>query len=488
MKKKIRLVLLLAVFSVVFSMNTFAAYIKYPMNYVYEEGENRSGNANGRIYIPITYSVEESFSYINDETSGLVDAEDLFIDKNNCMYIADTGNNRIVALSPSGETMFVLYGAGGSDFSSPRGVFVNEEGIFVADSGNSRIILTNSQGELIAEYTRPESELLVNMQSFDPSKISVGPTGYMYILAGKELMAIDRNNSFKGFLGATEVGFSLTQSLIRMFATKEQKNLIARRNPPSYNNFLVDNQGRFIACSGAKENQLRIINSVGKNIYKKGFFGEISDIDENNQPIYPNFIDISVSDTGVISALDEKSGHIYQYDSEGNLLTVFGGKGENRGYFISPSSIAQDSDGNIYVLDKARGNIQKYVQTEFIKKIHTALDLYYQGEYEKSMPIWNEIAVINSNYPLARKLTGSIYTKRQEYANAVKEYEIADDMVGYSNAFSKNRHEIFRANFALCVGIIIAVAIALWFGISALKKYSNKVQLDIYEKRGGKRK
>jgi len=149
MKKKIRLVLLLAVFSVVFSMNTFAAYIKYPMNYVYEEGENRSGNANGRIYIPITYSVEESFSYINDETSGLVDAEDLFIDKNNCMYIADTGNNRIVALSPSGETMFVLYGAGGSDFSSPRGVFVNEEGIFVADSGNSRIILTNSQGELM---------------------------------------------------------------------------------------------------------------------------------------------------------------------------------------------------------------------------------------------------------------------------------------------------------------------------------------------------
>jgi tetratricopeptide (TPR) repeat protein len=247
---------------------------------------------------------------------------------------------------------------------------------------------------------------------------------------------------------------------------------------------MIDSEGRFVACSSAKKNQLRIINSVGRNIYEPGFYGEIFEIDDtSNEYVYPYFIDLTSDENGVISALDQQSGHIYQYDQEGHILTVFGGLGNTKGYFKKPVSIAADSRGNLFVLDAVRNNIQKFEATSFMDKIHEASKAYFDGEYDRSLPIWQEIVTINADYPLARQRIGAIYYKNKQYEQAKEEYRLAEDMSGYSQAFAKYRHEVIKEHFLLVVAAIAAVAAVLAVLITLSKRHADRVRDRIYTER-----
>lgn len=489
MKNKI-IAALLSIF-LIFTVfpGTCYALPQFPMNYVYIEGKNKSaGDASSKIYIPLTYKATDSFFTVNDADYPELNApEDLFIDSHDNLYIADTGNNRIVAFDKTGKTKAIYYGASDSLFSSPKGVYVTAaDEVYVADFGNARIVQMNTAGKLIKEYFKPDSELLSQMDSFDVSKVVVGPTGYLYTLVGNEFMAIDSQNRFKGFLGATELGFDFGQFLIRTFASKVQQKKIKKRIPPAYNNLFIDSQNRFVACSAADSNQIRVINSVGKNIYKPGFYGESLSLDENNRLIMPSFVDLTVDKNGIISLIEQRSGKIYQYDSNGNILTIFAGKGNNKGYFTLACSIGSDSAGNLYVLDQTRCNIQKFEPTDFIKKVHAASDSFQKGNYNAAFTQWNEIVRINADYPLARRQLGTLYYKQEKSKKAMEQYMIADDMTGYSEAFSLYRHDVFKGHFALIVLISVLILAVLIAGIYFLKKYSNRLRLKAYALRGVK--
>lgn len=466
-----------------------AALPQFPMDYVYVEGENQSvTDNNSRIYIPVTYNATEQFSYVEDPegfSPGFADPEDLFIAPDDTLYVADTGNSRIVALNPDGSTKAVWLQAGDSAFSMPKGVFVDKNGdIYVADSGNGRIVHMKQDGSLIKEYGKPESELLADMAVYEPSKIVVGPTGYLYTLVGNKFMSIDTNNAFKGYLGATELDFDLGRFLVETFGTQSLKDRLPKREPPSYNNLFIDSQNRFVACSAADTDQIRVINSVGRNIYKPGFYGETAGLDESNHALLPSFVDLTVDDNGIITLIEQRSGRLYQYDSEGNVLTVFSGLGDTRGYFTLPVSIAQDSSGNLYVLDKTNAVVQKFEPTDFIKLVHEASRLYLDGEYDESFAAWQDIIKINADYPLARRRLGAIYVKKEDYAAALEQYDMAGDMDGYSTAFGLNRHEEFRAYFTpavLCGAVVLAAGVTLvYFG----KRYADRLRDKAYARRG----
>ena len=467
-----------------------SAMPQFPMDYVYADGKNKSAEENARIYIPITYNAAAAVFQVEDESAPMMfDPEDLFIAGDDSIYVADTGNNRIVSFTPDGKTKAVFYEASGSPFSSPRGVYVAANGdIYVADSGNNRVVQMSGDGKLIKEFTKPDSDLLQDMASFDPSKVIVGPNGYIYILVGNKFMSIDNNNAFKGYLGATEVGFSLTRLLIRTFASKEQRRKLGKAVVPSYNNLFIDSSNRFIACSSADTDQIRVINSVGKNIFNQGFYGEVSGLDIHNNPIYPKFADLTVDKNGIISLIEQTSGKIYQYDNEGNILTIFAGLGDNKGYFTSPVSIASDSRGRLYVLDKTAASIQRFDPTAFITQVHEAISVYNEGRYDAALTAWSDIVKMNSDYPLARRQLGAIYLKREDAPAALEHYKIADDMAGYSRAFSLYRHNVFREHFTLIVILAALLLAAAIVGIIFLKRYADRLQKKAYALRGVQRR
>ena len=84
-----------------------------------------------------------SMVYLKD--AGLSKPNDIFIYEN-LIYVADTGNRRIVILDrDSGEYSYIE----NDNFMSPMGIFVNGEKIYIADSGAEAVYITDMGGNLI---------------------------------------------------------------------------------------------------------------------------------------------------------------------------------------------------------------------------------------------------------------------------------------------------------------------------------------------------
>ncbi len=456
-------------------LNTGVTYGR-EYDYILEDGN--------RVPIPLTYIVRDVIT-LAGESGEFMLPEDIFIDKNDFLYVADTGNNRIVKLDKSGELLNSYTGPEERPFKSPKGVFVDDDGhIFVADTGNQRIAHLSSDGKYIEEFVRPVSELLDTHFTFEPSKIYVSPTGYIYTMKGQQLLMIDAQNGFRGFIGAVEVGYDFNSVLIRMLASKDQKDRIARRIPPPYINFKAGHDGMIYAVTlDYSGGQIKKLNSVGNNIYEKQSFGEQKD--DKGQHIQPVFSAITVDQYGIITVVEERTGKIYQYDQEGNLLTVFGGKGTRKGLFQKPSAIDTDGDGNIYVLDMNLNNIQVFEPTRFVSLVHSAVHLYSEGKYEEALHDWQQVLSIDENYQHANRGMAKALMKAEEWEKALKEYKKADDRTGYSDAFSEHRHQLFRKYFGLVLLAFIISALLVIFGIRKYIRLSESILNNFRYRRGG---
>ena len=56
-----------------------------------------------RLATPKTYLVQEVITYLGEEGGNLYEPSDIFIDKEDNIFVADKGNNRIVKLNADGE-------------------------------------------------------------------------------------------------------------------------------------------------------------------------------------------------------------------------------------------------------------------------------------------------------------------------------------------------------------------------------------------------
>ena len=147
------------------------------------------------------------------------------------------------------------------------------------------------------------------------------------------------------------MGWSLRRLLIRLFATEAQKERFARDLPPPHSNIFLRDDGFFYTTTIYETtNQIKRLSPVGVNVYPAGFYGER--VRQGWQWVMPRFIDLTVNQYGVISALDSSSSKVYQYDQDGNLLLVFGNKGEGKGFVSNAASIDVDSNGLYISLTK----------------------------------------------------------------------------------------------------------------------------------------
>lgn len=434
----------------------------------------------GNIPIPWTYRVHHVIGDLGD-AGFLNQPEDIFIDNRGLIFVADTGNNRILKMDKEGSILHVFKGPEDRPVSSPNGIYVDKDGdLYIADTKNQRILHLSPEGEYVEEFVRPDSKLLDDDPVFEPVKISIDPLGYIYLIKGKVFMTIDANNKFKGYKGSTKLTFDLRHTIVRMFATDEQKKRLAKREPSPYSNFEITDDGFIYTVSSVeKTSQIKKLNYVGKNIYPEKFYGEIS-ISQKGQYEYPYFVDITVDKNGIISALDQRKGKVYQFDQEGNLLTVFGGLGRYKGVFETPSSLAVDEEGNIYVLDKTSNNIQIFKPTEFIKTIHRAVIHYSNGEYGEAMDHWYGVLKVDESYSLAHEGIAKSLMKAKRWEEALVGYREAGDKTGYSRAFSKYRHASVRKYFGYTILAVAGILFLMIKLIAYLKKISDYTTIEKY--------
>ena len=472
MKKHVRFLAFILLISFLFT-SAVAAKTDFPHDYIMDTTENT------QVPIPVTHEsagVIETIDGYEPEggESGKLNApQDIFIDAKDTIYIADSGNNTVLKLSPEGKLLCEITTANGKPLNYPLGVFADAQGdIYVADNRNQRILHLDSNGQFIEEFIAPETELISQELSvFDPAKIALNSTnGYVYMLLGKQFLTLDARNHFKGLVGAEQVGFDFFDFLFRLFGSEKQKAKVGKRQPVSYNNFHITSDNEIYAVSMSQTGQIKCINSIGNNTYPAGFYGEM-DYEENGEAIYPFFVDIAVTSGGMVTVAEQHSAKLYQYDAEGNLLAVFGGKGENKGKFSQVSSIAYDSHDRLYVLDNARNDIQILQPTAFMKQVQQATTLYQKGQYKESLTIWNEVNQTATNYPNAKLSIANILYKQKNYTAALEEYYQANNRTGYGKTIGQLRFITYSDHFALIViGGLVGVSLLIWLILLLRKK------------------
>ncbi|GEM01030.1 Yip1 domain-containing protein [Halolactibacillus halophilus] len=392
--------------------------------------------------------------------------EDVYIDENDNVYIADSGTGEVIKFRSNGDIEQVY----GRDFlGSPQGVFVDhDQNIFIADYQQSMIVKYNQSGDEIKRFEKPDTPLFGSSTPFKPQKLAVDRRGNLYIVSEGTTNGIIQLNAAGDFLGFYGVGStqpSIGNAIQELLTFESQRESLFNRVPSAPNNVSIGKQGLIhTVTSGTSWEVIRKLNVAGDNMLPS----DISTI--------LNLKDLAVGLIGNIYTVDN-DGLIYEYDRFGHLLFTFGGKddGSNRlGLLQQPTSIEVDSVGRVFISDREKGNIQMYEPTAFTGLLHQALSLYGDGFYIESEAYWDEVIRLNSAFGLAHSAKAEALYKQQQYNEALEEFRLANNRAGYSDAFWEVRYQWMEQNLQWFI-LVLVLLVVLNAIVNQLRKRSIKI-------------
>lgn len=463
------LVLLLAVLGSV--ETAYAATIPYDTyNYDYREYIHLT---------PAAYVLEQTIRGENLEFNGesigkFVSPQDLCKSSDGKVFLADTGNNRIVVLNNSMTKVLHVISTFDNDgqedsFNQPYGVYVSEKGrLYVADSQNRRVVILEQDGTFVGVMQNPQSESLEEGYVFTPLKVSVDYADRVYVIAQnmfEGIMVFESNGEFSSFIGTIKVQISLWDKMRKRLATKQERSKQQLYIPTEFTGLDIDPGGFVYSTSidASGEQGVRRLNPKGEDVLKKGankhVGGDIWNTGSTEYAGPSQFTDVTYRGDGIYSCLDRKRGRIFTYDHEGNLLYIFGGLGSQEGTFSIPVAI-EDLGDRIIALDGARAEIITFEVTEYGRLINEAVGLRFEGDETLAVPLWKRVLELDENNELANVGIGKAYLTAGEYKLAMKYLKLGMSSEYYSIAFRRFRNQMLaqNANYLL-TGLVIFLVV-----------------------------
>lgn len=403
------------------------------------------------------YPTQDAYTPYDQVDLPVSGPEDLFFAPDGSLYVADTGNSRILRLNTD---LAIVAELGQGLLQSPTGVFVDASGtLYIADSGKNMIVILDGQGNLIREFGRPSEPLFGASRDFLPRKIAVDARQNLYIVSEGSvngLAMLNTTGNFIGYFGANAAEMSIQMILQRAFLTEEQLDQFIRNEAASPTNLAIDSQALIytVTAGTRRENSIRKFTVSGKNLLRS-LFGSQS------------FRDIHVSDDGLMVAVTE-GGAIYEYDLDGTLLFVFGGpdRGDQRlGLLSYPTAIERVGD-DLLVLDRDKNAIIIYRVTDFARRLHDGVRLYMNGFYTEARPYFEDVLTFNGLVLMAYQALADADYSEGHYPTALEYYRYAEDREGYSNAFWELRNSVLQrylgSGLLLLVGAWVVVSGFSW--------------------------
>ena len=527
MKSKIVKILLLTLICVtVFGTIVPSAYKSYD-TYTYSIDGNPLSSPDA--YIPGVEPYDSaSMGLLANGGKELKAANDIVADHEGNLYIADTGNNRIVILNAYDykvtniiEEYVDEYGEK-QTFNTPKGVFVTDptkmvdesSNIFVCDTENKRVVVFDMAGNYVRTINEPQNALL-DENDFAPYAIAVDIYGRIFIVSqncDQGIIVMSSEGEFTGFIGSQKVTVNAIDKIWDSLRGSKQTGSALSLSIP-FNNITVDDAGFvYVTISfNEKEEQtqqfaaiksknstyspVKKLNSRGVEIMKRnGFFdpgGEVlSAVPLASYKDVSNIIDVTLGKEGSWTILDSKRSRLYTYDQNGNLLFAFGDTGVQVGNgesYVAMTYQIVDEVYNLVLLDKTEMGfkITVYQPTEYCDKIMQALHNQNNHHYAETIDNWQNVLTSNNNFDLAYIGIGKALFNQGKYEEAMEMLSSAYETEYYSKAFAEIRKDFIAKLMIPLVALLIALIVLVVKFLGWAKKKNKAVSLKVGKKTYG---
>ena len=459
-------------------------------NYTYDiHGEP---NAEPQAFVPV--------EVISGQKIGLdsfLGPQDIVTAEDGSLYLADTGNNRLVVIGKDRTAKAVIsrfvWQGEEQAFNQPSGLFVTAQGsLYVADTGNARIVVFNRDFQCVDIIGEPSDGGGAFSYQYAPIGVAVDFAGRVFVVSrncSDGILQFDKDGNYFGAFGAIKTNPSLSYLFWKSLASEEQKKQMDLVIPTEYSGIDVDAQGFVYGTVSAIDSAhyqtnmfIHRLNPLGVDVLgRSGFSDPMGDvkveIDKENDTLnISRLVDVSVMDYGFYAVLDSSKGRVFTYNRDGKLLYLFGALGEEKGQFGNPVALDTDNNGLYYVLYNKYNQVVVFQATEYASLIHDAFAAHYNRDYETAEGLWFQTLKYTSKSDLVFNEIGKLYTEMGEYEKAMDYLEMSNDRAGYSDALQFYRSDLLARYFGTAI-LVIAAAIAA--GILLARLYGRR------KRRGG---
>jgi tetratricopeptide (TPR) repeat protein len=453
------------------------------------------------------YLDENDYLYITD--SKMVNTADMIDPDTGLPVISDiTGEvvqerfvGAVIVLDDQYQEVARLYD---DRLGFPKSTFVTEDLIYVVDLTSAGIyvydkeaLLEGNDVVLVDSYFVPdhpvfeavydnEGQLEESGYPFRPEHIAVDALGNIYVQgqgSSNGLIMLDEEGDFLTFFAGNPLRVPLIDQIRGLFFTDEQEDKLQdiSDNKIYYDvpsDLAIDEKGFiYTVTSSIPSAPIKKFNVSGQNFFQGSLFGSI-DMTSITIGAYNNVI--AVNDQG----------QIFEYDTNGHLLFLFGGKDfsfRRDGLLTTPVSVEVNSNDEIFVADQGNNLIQIYTPTPFTNTVHSAFEAYYDfGDYEQARSYWEYILEYNAMFDYAHIGLGDAMIRIKDYEGAYQEYQYANDYDGMSDAFWYLRQEWLQANLntVFTVVVILLTLGITWKIMNRDKRFSERIIKRVDKVRG----
>lgn len=251
------------------------------------------------------------------------------------IFVADTRGNRILIFDPEG--LFSYQIVGGGDFSAPRGIAVDPEGLLLIIANRERrpaILELDFDG--LFRRPLPLTGLPADVREPAPSSIAVSPSGdrlYVVDNANLRLWIADRDG---GLLGSVDFGAEVDEDL--------RRDLILGK---------VDVYGDAVVIAEPTLGQVRIFELDGSARGRIGLKG--------TAPCRLGFpVAAALDRDGNLLVIDQQRMVLMRWSQQNRCLAEYIGGGAAPGFLYYPMDMALDAQGRVLIAQGFEGRVQLY--------------------------------------------------------------------------------------------------------------------------------
>ncbi|TXK52866.1 6-bladed beta-propeller [Pontibacter qinzhouensis] len=253
---------------------------------------------------------------------------DFDLDQEGNIFVADTQNKRVQKFDKEGNYLLQfgneMYYA--SEMQAPQGITVTKDGnVHVVELNKDYVQRYDNQGKRLSTILRVGSKSLRSID-FDEE-------GNVYVVGFGEVTKLTKEGGYVYTWGSSHYGPATISSPGGVAVGKNGKVYVADRG------------GRRIQVYSQKGIFPELIQTIGGAGFAPDEF------------LSPKAVAVNAADELYVIDVTRKVKH---FDSTGKLLREWGSHGKGQSQFETPSDVATDASGNVYVSDEYNHNVQKF--------------------------------------------------------------------------------------------------------------------------------